>query len=117
MRATGLALAVIVATITLSAAALLWIAGVGLVQGDMCPSGSKEHSRVGLDTPRSAWPPGVTCTERMPDGERTEQVVQIFDGLTGVILGLVAVAVATLLLAIGVTLARMGRDEPLAAGG
>ena len=115
-RTTALTLAVIVATTALVAAGLLWIAGVGLVQGDLCPPGSKERSLVGLDTPRSAWPPGVTCTERSPGGERTEQVVQIFDGLTTVIVGLVAVAVATLLLAIGVTLVRMRRDEPFAAG-
>src|SRR3712207_5919703 len=106
-RTTGLALAVIVATLTLTAAVVLWLAGLVLVQGSMCPSGSREHDSVGLDTPRSAWPPGVTCTERGPGGKRTQQVVQIFDGLTAVIVGLVALGVVALLSGVVVTIARM----------
>jgi hypothetical protein len=108
MRATVIASAITTAVVALLAACVLWVAGFALVEGGMCPAGSQERSLTGLDTPRSAWPPGVACTDRATSGGQSTEVVQIFDGLTAVIVGLVVAAGAILLLAGVATFTRAG---------
>jgi hypothetical protein len=82
----GLALAVIVFAVALIFAAFVWFLGVAGAQGSLCPKGSPERGLTGLDTQRSLWPPGATCTTREPDGHRQASVEPVFPGITAAIL-------------------------------
>lgn len=73
-------------------AALLWAAGVALVDGRNCRIYEGEPLLTGLDTQRSLWPPGAECS----DGS----VVQLFDGIETAIGLLAALGVAVV--AVGV---------------
>lgn len=84
-------------------AALLWVAGVALVDGSDCRIYDGGPLLIGLDAQRSLWPPGAECS----DG----YVVQLFDGIEVAIAILAALALA--ILALGVLVAM--RDTRSAA--
>jgi hypothetical protein len=88
----------------LLSALLLWTAGFALVQGTDCAGKRLPDQVVGLDTSRSLWPPGAQCA----DGS----VAQVFDGVTAVIVALLAAAVAVLVTgAVAAVRLRQPRDQ------
>jgi hypothetical protein len=94
-----LAFAAAIAVVFVVSALLLWVVGLVWVDGTSCP-GKIANQETGLDTNRSLWPPGAECGGG--------SVVQAFDGLTAVLVVLVAAGVAVL--AVGLVGAALHRD-------
>jgi hypothetical protein len=79
-RAAAIAVALFVSAL------LLWVAGLVWVDGTSCPV--PRTDQIGLEADRSLWPPGAECSGG--------SVVQAFDGITTVLVVLVATGVVVL---------------------
>lgn len=84
-------LAIVYALVFGSLAVLLWLIGFAAIDGTDCPQVKGQGFVTGLDTDRSLWPPGARCAT---EGGRADDssVVQLFDGLSAVVIALGASA-------------------------